>query len=120
MRGLEKTMDTEAFEIWEAMWGAMHVGYESYRKDFDVAPFLKGLPEDRCQSRHWGVVMKGRVQVAYADHTETFEAGQAYYAHPGHSVSAQAGTQLYEFSPKQEYGQTAEAVARNLEAAKHG
>lgn len=119
MRGLEKTMDTEAFEIWEGMWGALHVGYENYRKAFDVSPFLKGLPEDKCQCRHWGVVMKGRVHVAYGDHTETYEAGQAYHARPGHSVAADAGTQLWEFSPKQEFGPTAETVARNMEEAGH-
>jgi hypothetical protein len=111
-------MDTNDVEIWEALWGSIHVGYESYRRAWDVTPFLKGLPDDRCQSRHWGVVLAGRVHVKYGERTETFEEGQAYYARPGHSVACDAGTRLYEFSPKQEFEKTAEVVARNIEAAR--
>ena len=36
------------------------VGFESYSADADFAPIFTGLPDDRCQSRHWGVVLKGR------------------------------------------------------------
>jgi len=36
--------------IWrEVAWGDMRVGYETYLADFDDAPLLKGLPDNRCQ-----------------------------------------------------------------------
>src|SRR5207245_7421707 len=29
----------------------------------DLAPLLKGLPDDRCQCPHWGFLFKGRIVV---------------------------------------------------------
>jgi hypothetical protein len=63
--------------------GGYTVGFETFKVDADPAPFFRGLPEDRCQSPHWGVVIKGRLTFRYADHEETFAAGDAYYAGDG-------------------------------------
>lgn len=41
-------------------WGDMIVSYETFPKGLDVTPMFKGLPEDMCQSPHWGYVFKGR------------------------------------------------------------
>ena len=35
------------------------VGFETFHEDMDPAPLFRGLPQDRCQSPHWGVVQTG-------------------------------------------------------------
>ena len=93
------------------------VGFETFREDADATPFMKGLPDDRCQSPHWGYVVSGSVTFKYADRDETYETGDAYYAPPGHIPVVRAGTEVIEFSPSEQYAQTMEVLARNLAAA---
>jgi hypothetical protein len=38
--------------------GEYTVGFERFDEDIDAAPLFRGLPDDRCQSPHWGVVVK--------------------------------------------------------------
>ena len=92
------------------------VGFESFREDADATPLFKGLPDDRCQSPHWGYIVKGKVIFKYADHDEVYESGDAYYAPPGHIPVVSAGTDILEFSPAEEYGRTMEVLTRNLAA----
>jgi hypothetical protein len=92
------------------------VGFESFREDADATPLFKGLPDDRCQSPHWGYVFKGEVTFRYADRDEVYEAGDAYYAPPGHIPVVSAGTEVVEFSPTEEYVRTLEVLERNLAA----
>jgi hypothetical protein len=96
--------------------GGYTVGFERFREDADATPLFVGLPEDRCQSPHWGYVMAGRVTFRYADRDEVYEAGDAYYAPPGHIPVVTAGTELVEFSSTEEYGRTMEVIGRNLAA----
>jgi hypothetical protein len=96
--------------------GGYTVGFEHFREDADATPLFRGLPDDRCQSPHWGYVINGRVAFRYADHDEVYESGDAYYALPGHIPVVAAGTELIEFSPTKEYGRTMRVVARNLAA----
>jgi hypothetical protein len=96
--------------------GPYTVGFETFREDADAAPLMKGLPEDRCQSPHWGYVVSGKVTFTYADRDEVYEAGDAYYAEPGHTPAVSAGTEVIEFSPTEEYGRTMETVGKNLAA----
>jgi hypothetical protein len=97
MRGskedLPKTVDGAEVTIREAEWGEMHVGLESYHKTVDI---------DVCQCHHWGMVLKGRMLVKYRDHEEVVKAGEAYYMAPEHSPIIDAGTELVEFTPKEE------------------
>lgn len=97
--------------------GGYTVGYETFRVDMDPAPFFRGLPDDRCQSPHWGVVVKGRLTFRYADHEETFESGDAYYAPPGHTPLMAAESQIIEFSPSDALQATMSVVEANLAAA---
>ncbi|MFD9128429.1 hypothetical protein [Kitasatospora sp. NPDC059571] len=90
------------------------VGFETYREDADPAELFRGLPGDRCQCPHWGVVLSGRVVFRYADHDEEFRAGDAYYGAPGHLPLVFAGTELIEFSPAAELERTMAVVSRNL------
>jgi mannose-6-phosphate isomerase-like protein (cupin superfamily) len=93
------------------------VEFTTFREDADGTPVIKGLPDDRCQSPHWGYVVRGRLTFRYAGHDETYEAGDAYYAPPGHIPVVTAGTEVVEFSPTDEYNRTLEVIARNMAAA---
>ena len=90
------------------------VGFESFPIDVDPAPFFVGLPDDRCQCPHWGVVTSGRLTYRWADHEETYLAGDAYYAGPGHLPLMAAGTSVVEFSPTAEAAKTSAVVGANL------
>jgi hypothetical protein len=100
--------------------GGYTVAFETYTEDSDLAPLFAGLPDDRCQCPHWGIVLKGRVTCRYATGEETIEAGEAYFARPGHTPMLHAGTEVVEFSPTAEMERTIEVVMRNLEAAEAG
>ena len=62
--------------------GGYTVEFTTFRQDADGTPFFKGLPDDRCQSPHWGYVVSGKVTFRYVDRDETYETGDAYYAPP--------------------------------------
>src|ERR1051326_8753268 len=96
--------------------GGYLVEFTTFREDADATPFFRGLPDDRCQSPHWGYVIAGAVTFRYSDHEETFVAGDAYYAPPGHVPAVTRGTELVEFSPAEAFAETMAVVARNLAA----
>jgi mannose-6-phosphate isomerase-like protein (cupin superfamily) len=124
MRGsredLPATMESDQVIVQEAEWADIHVGFETYNEEFDLAPLLRGLPDDMCQCPHYGYVLKGRMRVRYADREEVFEAGDAYYIGPGHSPIMEAGTEIVEFSSKDGYRKTMEVAERNLAAMQEG
>jgi hypothetical protein len=60
------------------------------------------------------------VTFRFADRDEVYETGDAYYAPPGHIPAVDAGTEIVEFSPTEEYGRTMAVVGRNLAAAQAG
>jgi hypothetical protein len=96
--------------------GGYMVEFTTFRADADATPFFKGLPDDRCQSPHWGYVLKGELTFTYADREETYEAGDAYFGPPGHIPLVKAGTEIVEFSPTEEYRRTLEVIAQNVAA----
>ena len=96
---------------------AYTVGFESYRQDVDPAPYFVGLPDDRCQCPHWGVVTAGQITFRWADHEETYVEGDAYYAPPGHLPLIAAGTSVVEFSPTAALNATMSVVEHNLSQA---
>jgi hypothetical protein len=98
--------------------GGYTVGFETYSEDADLAPLFAGLPDDRCQCPHWGVVLEGKLTYHFGDRAETIEAGEAYFAPPGHTPELHAGTKVVEFSPTADLERTLEVVLRNVEAAK--
>ena len=107
----------EDFGLMEGHYGQLDgytVGFEHFRADADGTPLFKGLPDDRCQSPHWGYIVSGRITFRYADRDEVYETGDAYYAPPGHIPVVDAGTEVVEFSPTGEYEKTMAVVARNL------
>ena len=113
--------DTKAMDGFEGHYenleGGYTVGFESHSADADLADLFRGLPDDRCQSPHWGYVIRGKVMFRFADHEETYETGDAYYAPPGHTPVLFAGTELVEFSPTDAIGETIGVILDNLRAA---
>jgi hypothetical protein len=97
--------------------GGYTVGFETFRADADAAPMFRGLQDDRCQSPHWGYVLRGKLTLRYAEHDEEYAAGDAYFAPPGHVPSVTAGTEVVEFSPTEDMARTMAVVARNMAAA---
>ena len=65
--------------------------------------------------RAQGYVIKGKVAFRSGDEEEVFEAGDAYYASPGHTPVLYAGSEVVEFSPTEELGRTMDVVTRNME-----
>lgn len=88
------------------------VGFETFHEQADGTPLFRSLPDDRCQSLHWGYVISGSVTFRYADAEETYETGDAYYAPPGHVPVIAAGTEIVEFSPTDEYEKTMAIVGK--------
>jgi hypothetical protein len=96
------------------------VNFVSFAVDIDGAPLLKGLPGDRCACPHWGYVLKGTATFTYADHTETYAAGDAFYTPPGHTPAHSADSELLLFSPSAELAVTEKAMQRNMAAMMPG
>jgi hypothetical protein len=100
--------------------GGYTVEFTTFREAADATPFFEGLPDGRCQSPHWGYVLRGELTFRYADRDEVYETGDAYYAPPGHVPIVTEGTEIVEFSPTEEYRRTLDVLARNLAAAQAG
>ena len=92
------------------------VSFVTMREDMDLAPLLKGLPDDRCQCPHWGYVFKGRLTWRFGDHEEVYEAGDAFYVPPGHAPKAEAGSEFVQFSPTEELNVSTAAMMKNMQA----
>src|SRR5436309_4337931 len=112
------TLDEPVIEGRYVDLGGYTVAYETHKADIDPAELFRGLPGDRCQCPHWGVVTKGKMVFRYDDHDEVFEAGDAYYGAPGHLPLLFAGSELVEFSPTAALNETMGVIAKNLEAAR--
>jgi len=112
------SLDEPEIEGRYAELGEYTVAFETHKADMDPARLFQGLPDDRCQCPHWGVVQVGRIVVRYADHDEVFTAGDAYYGAPGHLPLLFGGTELIEFSPTASLNETMDVVGKNLEAAR--
>ena len=96
--------------------GGMTIEAGQFQQDFDGESLGKGLPDGRCQCPHWGYVVKGLMRLRFADHEETYRAGDVYYAPPGHIPFIKAGSEYIEFSPTDEYNKTMEAISHNQSA----
>lgn len=97
-----------------ADWGGITAGFESMRAGQDASSMLAGLPDDRCQSHHWGFMFSGHMTVDYGDHIETVTSGQAYYIPPGHTVSFETDSEAIEFTPTAEMRTTLAVARKNM------
>jgi len=55
------SVDIPEFEGRYVDLGGHTVGFEICKADVDPAEFFRGLPDDRCQCPHWGVVLTGSI-----------------------------------------------------------
>ena len=98
--------------------GGMTLAFERLSAGVGTAPLFKGLPDDACQSPHWGYVISGRLRAVATDGSEeTAEAGQAYYLPPGHNVVVEQDTLVVEFSPTHDRAATMEHAAKMMAAS---
>jgi hypothetical protein len=95
--------------------GGYVVNFVEFCQDVDATPLLKGLPDDRCQCPHWGYVLKGRMTWRFADREEVYEAGDAFYAPPGHiPAQHEPGTEIVQFSPAEDLHKTEAVMMKNM------
>jgi hypothetical protein len=99
---------------WRVAWEAMPAHFPP-----DPSPF-RGLPDDRCQCLHLGVVVKGAFRVEYPDGSEEIvRAGETYSLAPGHFVQTLEPTELIEFSPRDEHDRTMRQIEANMSGLAH-
>jgi len=103
-------------EEWSEDIEGYTVNFVSFGIDMDGTPLLKGLQDDHCQCPHWGYVLKGRMTYRFADRDEIHEAGDAFYAPPGHVPLADAGTEIVQFSPAEQLRPVSDTIIRNMQA----
>jgi hypothetical protein len=95
--------------------GTMGAEYFSLGAGTDLAPLLVGLDADMCHSPHWGYVISGDALITYVDGTsEQCVTGDVFHWPAGHSVRADADTELILFSPQHEHGDVMAHVQRQL------
>jgi hypothetical protein len=89
--------------------------YFSLGAGTDIAPLLKGLQDDLCQSPHWGYLIEGEVTVTYKDGLqETVFGGDLFYWQPGHTVKVGVDAEVILFSPQHEHCTVVDHLATRL------
>ena len=89
--------------------------YFSLGAGTDIAPLLKGLEGDLCQSPHWGYLIEGEVTVTYQDgKDETVSGGDLFYWPPGHTVKVGKDAEVILFSPQNEHCPVVEHLHKQL------
>jgi uncharacterized cupin superfamily protein len=95
-------------------FGTMGAEYFSLGAGADIAPLLKGLEGDSCQSPHWGYLLQGEVTVTFATKQEVVSAGDLFYWPPGHTVRADKDSEIILFSPQDEHGKVIEHIRAKM------
>lgn len=80
--------------------GDMAIRHAKVPAGTDLGPVLVGLPDDRCPSPHWGIILEGSIQLEHADGSkETARAGEVYYWPAGHTAHTDEGAVFIEVGP---------------------
>jgi hypothetical protein len=103
--------------IYGADWGGMRSMINVLPAGTDLAPVLKGLPNDLCPCPHWGYMIKGRIRIRYADREEILQTGDLFYLPPGHTPLVEEDCEFVEFSRPEEYQPVVDHVERVIAAA---
>jgi hypothetical protein len=97
--------------------GGMTIAFERLSAGVETAPLYKGLPDDACQSPHWGYLIEGRLRVLSTDGTEeSIVAGQAYHLPAGHNVVVEEDALILELSPTEDRARTMQHAAQMMQA----
>lgn len=94
--------------------GDMAVAFVRFPKGTDMAPAVKGLPDDQCQCPHWGYLFKGRLKMRTKAGEEIYEEGQAFYWAPGHVPEALEDCEYIDFSPTKEFNEVIDHVKAQM------
>lgn len=96
-------------------YGTMGAEFFSFGAGTDISELLGGLKGDRCQSPHWGYVIRGDITALYENgEEESCRTGDLFYWPPGHSVRADEDTDIVMFSPQREHGEVIEHIQNRL------
>jgi hypothetical protein len=80
--------------------GEMAIRHARVPAGSDLGPVLRGLPDDRCPSPHWGIVLQGSIHLQHADgSTETARAGEVYHWPAGHTATTDEDVVFVEVGP---------------------
>jgi hypothetical protein len=82
----------------------------------DTTPLFRGLPDNMCQCRHQGYVVRGRLTFKTKDGLVHIDEGEAFDISPGHIPLPQPGCEWVMFSATEEQRKTDEAIRRNAAA----
>ena len=86
--------------------GGMAIRWAKVPAGADMGPLLQGLPNDRCPSPHWGIVLDGSIDLVHQDGSaETGRAGEVYYWPAGHTATSSTGCEFLEVGPVHEMRQ---------------
>jgi hypothetical protein len=85
--------------------GTLAAEYFSLGAGTDIAPLLRGLDDDACQSPHWGYMISGELVVSYTGDrpSDTCVGGDIFFWPAGHSVSVVEDAEVILFSPHDEH-----------------
>lgn len=96
-------------------YGKISGEYFSLGAGTDISPLLQGLDGDLCQSPHWGYILEGKLTISFADgHEEIAETSDIFYWPPGHTVKADADTEMVLFSPQHEHSEVIDHILDKL------
>ncbi len=96
-------------------YGKISGEYFSLGAGADIAPLLKGLEGDLCQSPHWGYLLQGELTVTYADGTgEVIKAQDLFYWPPGHTVKVGEDAEVILFSPQNEHSKVIDHMLKKM------
>lgn len=96
-------------------YGMFGAEYFSLDAGTDLSPLLQGLEGDLCQSPHWGYLIKGQINVKYADgQQERVTTSDLFYWPPGHTIIVEEDAELVLFSPQHQHTQVLEHLRAKL------
>lgn len=80
--------------------GDMAIRHARVPAGADMGPLLQGLPNDRCPSPHWGIVLEGSIRMEHADGSiEVARAGEVYCWPAGHTATTTEPVVFLEVGP---------------------
>ena len=96
-------------------YGKIAGEYFSLAAGTDIAPLLKGLEDNLCQSPHWGYLIEGEMTVTYEmGEEEVVTQGELFYWPPGHTIKVALDAEIILFSPQNEHCLVVNHLQRQL------
>lgn len=95
--------------------GDMAIRHAKVPAGTDLGPVLMGLPDDRCPSPHWGIILEGSIHIQHADGSEEIaRAGEVYHWPAGHTANTDEGVVFIEVGPVEPMRQFGEHAKKAL------